>query len=68
MDLESILQKPDISRGILLELRCWRFMSTYADITMTVSDHTEIEVIDTGLREYDWRKINEKSVEKRLSI
>jgi hypothetical protein len=69
--LEPLLRKLEFSSGIPRELGCGRFTSAYADdVTVIVSDISEIEVIGTTLREYEavtGAKINhEKSVGLQL--
>lgn len=47
-----LLQKLEISRDILRELGCGRFVSAYVeDVAVLVSDISEIEVIGTNLWE-----------------
>ena len=52
--LEPLLRKLEVSRGIPRELGCGRAVSAYADdVTVIVSDISEIEVIGTTLKEYE---------------
>ena len=54
LTLEPLLRKLEVLRGIPFELGRGRAVSAYADdVTVMVSDTTEVEVVGTVLKEYE---------------